>query len=65
LSKLMHSYQRWKSMPQNSGYLGYLPVTVKSVNGRKFVRSAWRSRHRIRLRTRRPGFESRQGIRYF
>jgi hypothetical protein len=25
----------------------------------------WQSRHRIRLRSRRPGFESRQGIRFF
>jgi hypothetical protein len=26
--------------------------------------AAWRSGHRIRLRNRRPGFESRQGLRF-
>jgi hypothetical protein len=30
----------------------------------RFALAAWRSGHRIRLRNRRPGFESRQGIRF-
>jgi hypothetical protein len=31
----------------------------------KFSPTPWRSGHRIRLRNRRPGFESRQGVKFF
>jgi hypothetical protein len=37
---------------------------LPAVNSSALALAAWRSRHRIRLKIRSPGFESRQGIRF-
>jgi hypothetical protein len=41
--------------------LNYVPSLFIEIKG-VFPRAAWRSGHRIRLKNRRSGFESRQGV---